>query len=64
MLEASFLAMILSKLGFTKKESRRFAPFVQYAILASDEAMAQAGIDMEKEDADRFACILVQVLVA
>lgn len=45
------------EMGFTKKESRRFAPFVQYAILASDEAMAQAGIDMEKEDADRFACI-------
>ena len=43
--------------GFTKKESRRFAPFVQYAILASDEAMAQAGIDMEAEDADRFACV-------
>ncbi|MEE0344334.1 MAG: beta-ketoacyl-ACP synthase II [Eggerthellaceae bacterium] len=43
--------------GFTKKESRRFAPFVQYAILASDEAMAQAGIDMETEDADRFACV-------
>lgn len=45
------------ELGFTKKESRRFAPFVQYAILASDEAMAQAGIDMEKEDANRFACV-------
>lgn len=45
------------ELGFTKKESRRFAPFVQYAILASDEAMAQAGIDMEKENSDRFACI-------
>lgn len=45
------------EVGFTKKESRRFAPFVQYAILASDEAMAQAGIDMETEDADRFACV-------
>lgn len=43
--------------GFTKKESRRFAPFVQYAMIASDEAMAQAGIDMDKEDATRFACI-------
>lgn len=43
--------------GFTKKESRRFAPFVQYAMLASDEAMAQAGIDMEQEDANRFACV-------
>lgn len=43
--------------GFTKKESRRFAPFVQYAMLASDEAMAQAGIDMEQENAGRFACV-------
>ena len=45
------------KAGFSKKESRRFAPFVQYAILASDEAMAQAGIDMDQEDATRFACV-------
>ena len=43
--------------GFTKKESRRLSKFSQYAIIAADEAMAQAGIDMEKEDADRFACI-------
>lgn len=43
--------------GFTKKESRRFAQFVQYAILASDEAMAHAGIDMDAEDQDRFACV-------
>lgn len=43
--------------GFTKKEARRFSPFVQYAILASDEAMAQAGINMESEDATRFACV-------
>lgn len=45
------------EMGFTKKESRRFALFVQYAILASDEAMKQAGIDMDTEDANRFACI-------
>lgn len=43
--------------GFTKKESRRFSRFVQYAILASDEAMAQAAIDLENEDMTRFACI-------
>ena len=42
--------------GFTKKESRRFSKFVQFAILASDEAMAQAGIDMEQEDSTRFSC--------
>lgn len=28
--------------GMTKKETRRFALFVQYAIAASDEAMAQS----------------------
>lgn len=43
--------------GMTKKEARRFERFVQYAIVASDEAMAQAGIDMEAEDATRFACV-------
>lgn len=43
--------------GFTKKESRRFSPFVQYAILAADEAMQQAGVDMQREDATRFACV-------
>lgn len=43
--------------GFTKKESRRFAKFVQYAILASDEAMLKAGIEMETEDLTRFACV-------
>lgn len=43
--------------GLTKKEARRFAPFVQYAIVAADEAMAHAGLDMEKEDATRIACV-------
>lgn len=43
--------------GFTKKESRRFSRFVQYAIIASDEAMEQANIDLENEDLTRFACI-------
>lgn len=43
--------------GLTKKEARRFAPFVQYAVVASDEAMAHAGIEMENEDAERFACV-------
>lgn len=41
---------------FAKKETRRYAPFVQYAMIAADEAMKQAGIDMEAEDAERFAC--------
>ena len=41
----------------SKKEARRFALFVQYAIAASEEAWAQAGIDMEAEDATRAACV-------
>ncbi len=43
--------------GLSKKEARRFERFVQYAIVASDEAMAQAGLDMEAEDASRIACV-------
>lgn len=43
--------------GLTKKEARRFAPYVQYAIVASDEAMRQSGLDMEAEDPTRVACV-------
>lgn len=43
--------------GMTKKEARRFERFVQYAVVASDEAMAQSGLDMEKEDPTRVAVI-------
>lgn len=43
--------------GFTKKESRRFAKFTQYSIIAADEAMKQAGMNLEDEDLTRFACI-------
>lgn len=42
--------------GLTKKEVRRFARFVQYAIIASDEAMKQSGIDPTEEDLTRFGC--------
>lgn len=42
--------------GFDRREARRFGRFVQYAAMAADEAMAEAGIDMERENADRFAC--------
>ena len=31
--------------GITKKEARRFERFVQYAIVASDEAIAQSGLE-------------------
>lgn len=43
--------------GLSKKEARRFERFVQYAIVAADEAMAQSGIDMEQEDPTRAAVI-------
>lgn len=43
-------------LGLTKKEVHRLARFVQYAYIASDEAMAQAGFDMEAEDRTRIGC--------
>ena len=44
-------------LGLTKKEVHRLARFVQYAYIASDEAWAQAGIDIDAEDATRIGCV-------
>ena len=43
--------------GLSKKEARRLERFVQYAIVASDEAMTQAGLDMAEEDPTRIACV-------
>lgn len=43
--------------GLSKKEARRFERFVQYAIVASDQAMAQAGLDLDAEDTARIACV-------
>lgn len=43
--------------GLSKKEARRFAPFVQYAIVAADEAMAQSGLCAEEGDACCMACV-------
>ena len=43
--------------GISKKEARRFERFVQYAIVASDEAIAQSGLDLEAEDTARIACV-------
>lgn len=40
--------------GITKKEARRFERFVQYAIVASDEALAQSGLNLEAEDTARI----------
>lgn len=43
--------------GLTKKEARRFERFVQYAIVASDEALAQSGLNSDDEDVTRIACV-------
>ncbi len=44
-------------LGLTKKEAHRFARFVQYAFIASDEAMSQAGLVADDEDKTRLGCV-------
>ena len=41
-----------------KRESRKMARFTQFAMAAAIEAMEDAGIDMEKTDATRFATIV------
>lgn len=48
--------------GFTRKDIRRYPRFVQLAMLAADEAMAQAGFGLGTEglqelDTERFACV-------
>lgn len=43
--------------GLTKKEARRFERFVQYAIVAADEAIESAELDMEKEDPTRVSVV-------
>ena len=40
------------------KEARRMDVYTQYACAAAKEAMADAGLDMEKENADRIGCIV------
>ena len=48
------------KAGLTKKETRRFSRFVQFAVIAADEAMKQAGYTeeaLQAMDTARFACI-------
>ncbi len=39
--------------GLTKKEAHRFERFVQYAVVAADEAVAQAHLDMDSVDPTR-----------
>lgn len=35
------------------KEARRYSPFIQYALIAAAEALAQAGLDLAQEDPER-----------
>ena len=44
--------------GISKKEARRFERFVQYAMVAADEALAQSELDLSQEDPTRIACIV------
>ena len=40
------------------KEAKRMDPFMQYALVAADEAMKDSGLDISKEDATRAGCIV------
>lgn len=42
----------------SKKECKRLDRFEQFGIAASDEAIRNSGLDLEKEDLDRFGVIL------
>ncbi|MBC2478056.1 beta-ketoacyl-ACP synthase II [Clostridium beijerinckii] len=41
-----------------KKEAKRLGRFAQFALVASDEAIKDSGIDLEKEDLERFGVML------
>ena len=43
--------------GLSKKEARRFERFVQYAIVAADEALAQSGLEVTEANRDRIAVV-------
>ena len=40
-----------------RREARRLDPFTQYALIATDEAMKNSGLDLEKIDLDRAGII-------
>ena len=40
-----------------RREARRLDPFTQYALIATDEAMQNSGLDLEKIDLDRAGII-------
>lgn len=41
-----------------RREARRMDPFSHYAIVSSDEAMKDSGLDIEKVNRDRFGVLL------
>jgi 3-oxoacyl-[acyl-carrier-protein] synthase II len=43
---------------FVKKDNNRFDPYSLYALYAAHEAVANAGLETEKLDSDRFGVIL------
>jgi 3-oxoacyl-[acyl-carrier-protein] synthase II len=38
---------------FDRKESRKYDPYIQFALIAAEEAMKDSGLDLEKIDKDR-----------
>ena len=40
-----------------RKEARRMDPYTQYAMVTSDEALVDAGLDLEKVNKDRVGVI-------
>lgn len=43
---------------FDRKEARKMDPFCHYALVSADEAVADSGIDFEKEDCTRCGVIM------
>ena len=43
---------------FDKKEIRRLDPYTQYALVCAREAIAQSGLNLEKENRDRIGVIV------
>jgi len=43
---------------FDRKEVRRWAPFVQYAVYATREALADAGLTINDQNAERVAVVI------
>lgn len=43
---------------FSKPDARKLDRYTQYFLIAGDEAMANSGLEVDKEDATRIGCIL------